>query len=75
MAQDTVPPPSFWDLAIPEQGAHAVVELFGTAAMAEAIRLALEARAAGDEDNYRFWTAVYARVFMDGFRQTSRIVP
>lgn len=75
MAPNTVAPPSFWDIATPEDGARAAIELFGTAAVAEAIQLALTARAAGDDDNYRFWTAVYARVFVDGFRQTARIKP
>lgn len=57
-----------WERMSPEEGAREMVARFGDAAVAEGIRLALGALAVGDEEGYRFWTAVYARIFAAGFR-------
>lgn len=58
-----------WDRMSPEEAASRLVERFAAGAVAEGVRLALDARAAGDDEAYRFWTAAYARVFANGFRR------
>ena len=70
MAGNTCNWPDFWERVTPEQGARAVIELYGEAAVAKAIQLALDARRDGNDANYRYWTAVYARIFASGFQQT-----
>jgi transcriptional regulator with XRE-family HTH domain len=68
--KDMAGPDSFWDMTTPEEGAHLLVELYGTSAVARGIELALDALRDGDDDNYRYWTAVYSRIFVSGFQQT-----
>ena len=69
MAGNTCDWSDFWERATPDQGARAVIELYGEGAVAKAIQLALDARRDGNDANYRFWTAVYARIFAWGFQQ------
>ena len=53
---------SFWDLANPEQGARGMRDIYGDHA-AEAAASCAEAAQADDRDeDYRFWTAVAARL-------------
>jgi hypothetical protein len=70
MAKDMAGPDSYWDWASPEEGARLQVELCGTSAVARGIELALDALRDGDDDNYRYWTAVYSRIFVSGLQQT-----
>lgn len=69
MAGESFERHGLWDEMSPEDAASQLVERFAAGAVAEGIRLALDARAAGDDEAYRFWTAAYARVFADGFRR------
>lgn len=65
----------FWDRGTPQHGARAVAEIYGAAAAVQAALLARSARAAGHDDNYRFWTAVYARLVAAGYRPPERRGP
>lgn len=67
--RETDDPFSFWDLASPEEGARALTEVYGDAAGAKATELVQQARAEGNDADYRFWTAVYARVTTVGARK------
>jgi hypothetical protein len=60
---------SFWDLATPEQGAAAVLQMYGDAAAEAASHCASAAFDDNREDDYRFWTAVLARVRVAGRRR------
>lgn len=53
---------SFWDLATPEQGAIAIMELCGPEAVSAAADCAAVAYEDDRDEDYRFWTAVLARV-------------
>ena len=53
---------SFWDLATPEQGAAAIMELCGAGAASAAADCAAVAYKDHRDEDYRFWTAVLARV-------------
>lgn len=53
---------SFWDLASPEKGAATIIELYGEAAGDAATSCAAAALADDRDTDYRFWTAVLARV-------------
>ncbi|MCG8593415.1 MAG: hypothetical protein MI785_03460 [Kiloniellales bacterium] len=53
---------SFWDLATPEQGAIAIMELCGSGAASAAADCAAVAYKDHRDEDYRFWTAVLARV-------------
>lgn len=69
MAEESFERHCLWGRMSPEDAAALLVDRFATSAVAEGVRLALNARAAGDEEAYRFWTAAYARVFASGFRR------
>ncbi|NIA70447.1 hypothetical protein HBA54_17760 [Pelagibius litoralis] len=53
---------SFWDLADPERGARQLRELYGAEAAEAADSCASAAQADDRDDDYRFWTAVKARL-------------
>jgi hypothetical protein len=53
---------SFWDLASSERGAATMMELYGELAAAAAADCANAAHADDRDEDYRFWTAVLARV-------------
>lgn len=53
---------SFWDLASPERGAATMIELYGESAAAAAADCASAALADDRDEDFRFWTAVLARV-------------
>lgn len=61
---------SFWDLANPEEGASAVVALFGAEAATAASHCASSAIADDRDEDYRFWVAVLARVLATNRRLT-----
>lgn len=50
---------SFWDLASPEEAAHALCEFYGAAAAEAAVSCAIAAKNDSRESDYRFWMAVY----------------
>jgi len=51
---------SFWDVATPEQGATAMIEIYGTAAAKAVHSCAVAALNDARNADYRFWTAVLA---------------
>ncbi|WP_163266373.1 hypothetical protein [Chelativorans alearense] len=54
---------SMWDVADPDAGAKAALDLFGpSAAMTAAAEAAFTARYAGREADFRFWFAVFIRL-------------
>ena len=53
---------SFWDLASPEHGAKQLEELYGPGAAKAASECAAAAREDDRDEDYRFWTAVFARL-------------
>lgn len=53
---------SFWDLATPEEVAGMIAELYGGGAVEAAEQCVASASSDQRDDDYRFWTAVLARV-------------
>jgi hypothetical protein len=49
---------SFWDVATPQQGATAMIEIYGPAAAEAAHSCASAALNDDRDDDYQFWTAV-----------------
>lgn len=60
---------SLWTSMTPQEGAGLLVQIFGSKATAKAKWLARYTRDLGDDSDYRFWTAVYARLYATGRRQ------
>lgn len=53
---------SFWDLASPEKGAQQMRDIFGLEAVKAASGCASAAQADDRDEDFRFWTAVVARL-------------
>jgi hypothetical protein len=53
---------SFWDLASPEHGASKMLEIYGASSAEMAAGCASAALADDRDEDYRFWTAVQARL-------------
>lgn len=53
---------SFWDLASPGRAAQAMRDVYGARALPAARHCAAAARGDGRDADYRFWTAVLARI-------------
>jgi hypothetical protein len=49
---------SFWDVATPEQGATAMIDLYGPAAAKAVLKCAAAAVSDDRHEDYRFWKAV-----------------
>jgi hypothetical protein len=49
---------SFWDIATPQQGATALIEMYGPAAAEAARKCATAALDDDRNEDYQFWTAV-----------------
>lgn len=53
---------SFWDVATPQEGASAIIEIYGPAAADAVLSCAAAALDDNRHEDYQFWTAVLACV-------------